>query len=373
LKKKRSTRSPRKKPEPNINLFQVLFFLTAPSRVFLDHRKPRLCVSTHYFLGLTRMEKTLKVANFYSQQRERFKLSLFTAEHTLESQIINAEVSRPGLVLAGFTKRFAHDRTLIFGETEIVYLENLTKAKLKSHLETLCSFKIPCMVVSKDLRPPELMIEVANRQGLPVLGTSLGTQEFHRKLAIYLEQFFAPKTFVHGTLADVYGVGLLYTGPSGIGKSECVLDLVERGHRLVCDDVIHIVRVGESTLVGMASEKFGHHMEIRGLGIIDIFRLFGIRAVRSRKRIELVVQLTRWQDNVEYERTGLEDRTTRILDVELPLVQVPLVPGKNITVISEVIAMNYLLKLRGYHAAREFNRRLLEEMNQDYYIDDLSE
>jgi HPr kinase/phosphorylase len=319
------------------------------------------------------MEKNLKVSELFNTQKENFKLRLFTQEHTLQSEIINNEVSRPGLVLCGFTKLFAYDRTLIFGETEIVYLENLTGEELKNNIETLCSFDIPCMVISKGLEPPKMLIEVANRCGHPILGTTLGTQKFHRLLASYLEQYFAPQTFIHGTLADVYGVGLLYTGPSGIGKSECVLDLVERGHRLVCDDVVQIIRPRENTLVGMMNPKLSYHMEIRGLGIIDICRLFGIRAVRSQKSIEMVVQLTRWQDDLEFERTGLYDRTTKILDVELPLVQLPLVPGKNITVISEVIAMNYLLKQGGYHTAKEFNRRLLEEMDQKHYIDGLSE
>ena len=318
------------------------------------------------------MSKVLKVADFYNRQKQKFSLRLFTKKHTLESEIINNEVSRPGLVLAGFTGRFAFDRTLVFGETEVAYMERLTKEKLELYLEKMASFDIPCMVISKGLRPPKMLIEIANRRGLPVLGTKIGTQDFHRKLAAYLENYFAPRTFVHGTLADVYGVGLLYIGPSGIGKSECVLDLVERGHRLVCDDVVHVVSVGENTLVGMGNERLSHHMEIRGLGIIDVFRLFGIRAVRARKRIEVVVQLERWDETAEYDRTGLEGRATNILDVELPLVIVPLVPGKNITVISEVIAMNYLLKLKGHHSAEEFNRRLLEQMNLDHYIEELS-
>ena len=318
------------------------------------------------------MSKVLKVEDFLNRQKERFSLRLFTGKHTLKSEIINNEVSRPGLVLAGFVGRFAYDRTLIFGETEISYMESLSKERLELYLEKMISFDIPCMIVSKGMRPPKIMIEIANRRGQPILGTKAGTQDFHRKLAAYLENYFAPRTFVHGTLADVYGVGLLYIGPSGIGKSECVLDLVERGHRLVCDDVVHVISVGENTLVGMGNERLSHHMEIRGLGIIDVFRLFGIRAVRARKRIEVVVQLERWDETAEYDRTGLEGRTTNVLDVELPLVIVPLVPGKNITVISEVIAMNYLLKLKGHHSAEEFNRRLLEQMNLDHYIEELS-
>lgn len=319
------------------------------------------------------MDKTLQVSQLFSEQKERFALRLFTGPHSLEKNILNHELSRPGLILAGFTKRFAHDRTLIFGETELVYMENLPPEELKAHIRTLYSFDIPCVVISKGLTPPGIMVEQADLAGSPILGTMLGTQEFIRKLAAFLERFFAPHVFMHGSLADVYGVGLLYTGPSGIGKSECVLDLVERGHRLVCDDVVQIIREGEDELVGVANEKFGHHMEIRGLGIIDIFRLFGIRAVRSRKRIEMVVELVHWEEQEGTDRTGLTDKSTEILGVEVPLVQVPLVPGKNITVISEVIAQNYLLKLKGHHSAREFNRRLLEQMNPDNYIDEVSE
>jgi len=319
------------------------------------------------------MDKTLQVSGLLKERQEFFKLSLFTGKHTLKKNILNHEISRPGLILTGFTGRFAHDRTLIFGETEIVYMENLDPDRLKSHIQTMYSFEIPCVVVSKGLKPPAVMVEEADRAGSPILGTTLGTQEFIRKLADFLENYFAPQVFMHGSLADVYGVGLLYTGPSGIGKSECVLDLVERGHRLVCDDVVQIIREGDDALVGMYNEKFGHHMEIRGLGIIDIFRLFGIRAVRNRKRIEVVVELVHWDQQDGSDRTGLFEKTTEILGVEIPLVQVPVVPGKNITVISEVIAQNHLLKLKGYHSAREFNRRLLEEMNPGDYIDEVSE
>jgi len=320
------------------------------------------------------MSKTLKVEDFLKRFQERFKLSVFTSPETLGGELNNSEVSRPGLVLAGFTRRFAFHRTMVLGETEIVYLEELPQDRLREILDLMFGFQVPMIIVSKGLEPPAYMVEAANNRGVPVLGSGLGTQELIRKLANALELYFAAQTWVHGSLADVFGVGLLYIGPSGIGKSECVLDLVERGHRLVCDDLVHVVRVGENSLVGMlGNEKLGHHMEIRGLGIIDVFRLFGIRSVRSRKRIEVVVQLSMWDEKEEYERTGLNEQKTEILDVELPLIKLPLVPGKNITVISEVIAMNYLLKLKGHNVAEEFNRRLLEQMKQDYYIDELSE
>jgi HPr kinase/phosphorylase len=322
---------------------------------------------------MNKEEKSLPVATVLRENGEKFKLKPLTSEKTLESLIINAEVSRPGLILAGFSQRFAWDRSQVMGETEVVYMESLERPLLEEYLDRMCSFDIPCIIVSKGLEPPRALIEVAERHGCPVLGTTLGTQEFTRRFSAYLENYFAPQLYMHGSLADVYGVGLLYTGPSGIGKSECVLDLVERGHRLVCDDVVHIIRDSEDSVVGMANEKLGHHMEIRGLGIIDVFRLFGIRAVRKRKRIEVVVELINWEDGGDIDRTGLKDNTTQILGVELPMVKVPLVPGKNITVISEVIATNHLLKLKGHHSAREFNRRLLEQMHPVVYIDEVSE
>jgi HPr kinase/phosphorylase len=318
-------------------------------------------------------DKSIEIGAIFSNCAERFKLSLLTSESTLQSRIVNSEVSRPGLILAGFSKRFAWDRTQVMGETEIVYMESLDPSTLENYLEKMCSFEIPCFFVSKGLEAPQALLDAAERQGRPVLGTQLGTQEFTRRFSSFLEAHFAPQQYLHGSLADVYGVGLLYIGPSGIGKSECVLDLVERGHRLVCDDMVRIIREPGETLVGVANEELGHHMEIRGLGIIDIFRLFGIRAVRKRKRIEVVVELINWEDGAEIDRTGLADRTTEILGVSLPLVQVPLVPGKNITVIGEVIATNHLLKLKGHHSAREFNRRLLEQMKQVDYIDEVSE
>lgn len=320
------------------------------------------------------MAKALKISELLSLHGEKLKLKALTAPETLTGELTVGEINRPGLALTGFTSRFAFHRVMVLGETETVYMEELPEQTLRSSLDSMFGYPIPLIMVAKGLDPPAYLIEAAERSHVPVLCSTLGTQELIRKLANILDTFFAPQTWVHGTLADVFGVGLLYIGPSGIGKSECVLDLVERGHRLVSDDLVHVTRVGDNMVVGMlGNEKLGHHMEIRGLGIVDVFRLFGIRSVRSRKSIEVVVQLSMWDDKEEYERTGLFEQKTSILDVELPLVKLPLVPGKNITVISEVIAMNYLLKLKGHHPAAEFNRRLLEQMRQDYYIDELSD
>jgi len=197
---------------------------------------------------------------------------------------------------------------------------------------------------------------------VPVIRTRLKTAEFYRRLKPFLDDAFAPATTMHASLADVFGVGLLFLGRSGIGKSECVLDLVERGHRLVADDVVHITRRGNDVLIGRGHELSQHYMEIRGVGLIDIRALFGIRAVRQQKRIEVVVQLEDWEATREYDRTGLDGQTTQVLEVTLPLVTVPLNPGKNLTVVCEVVAMTHLLRYSGVDSARSFNDRLLKRL-----------
>ncbi|HSG99763.1 MAG TPA: HPr(Ser) kinase/phosphatase, partial [candidate division Zixibacteria bacterium] len=206
-----------------------------------------------------------------------------------------------------------------------------------------------------------------------VLASRLSTAELTNRLAAYLEMVFAPSIAVHGTLVDVYGVGLLYTGKSGVGKSEIALDLVERGHRLVADDVVKVTRKSKDVVVGSGSELLGHHMEIRGVGIIDIESLFGIRAIRMQKRIEVEVRLTLWSETESYERLGLEERTAKILGASIPVVNIPISPGKNITVISEVIAMNHMLKVYGENSAEEFSRRLTEHRTRQRLTKDYLE
>ena len=195
-----------------------------------------------------------------------------------------------------------------------------------------------------------------------MIRSALPAVEFMAELSHYLERVFSPRTEVHGTLVDVYGVGLLFTGRSGIGKSECALDLIERGHRLVADDIVEITRTGEDVIIGRYRDMLRHHLEIRGVGVIDVQAIFGIRAIRMQKRVEVEVQLQQWDDDVDYERMGLENRYTEILGVSIPQVIVPLFPGKNITVISEVIALNFMLKVYGYDAAQVLNDRILENM-----------
>jgi HPr kinase/phosphorylase len=305
----------------------------------------------------------LKVGDLLARKGDPLQLEILTGEVGLEREIRSPEASSPGLVLAGYTARFAGiDRVHVLGETEITYLTSLDAKARRASLDTFLSYALPCIIITKAQEPPEELLVLARERGIPVIRTRLKTAEFYRRLKPFLDDAFAPRTTVHGSLADVFGVGLLFRGRSGIGKSECVLDLVERGHRLVADDVVHITRRGHDVLIGRGHEISRHFMEIRGVGLIDINALFGIRSVRQQKRIEVVVQLEDWDNSREYDRTGLDQQITELLDVEVPLVTVPLNPGKNLTVICEVVAMNHLLRYSGVDSAASFNERLIKRM-----------
>ncbi|HEY0778897.1 MAG TPA: HPr(Ser) kinase/phosphatase, partial [Gemmatirosa sp.] len=253
------------------------------------------------------------------------------------------EASSPGLVLAGYVNRFAHERVQVLGETEVTYLRSLDDATREENLARFFSFPIPGVFITKGLEPPDPLLRLAERAGVGVFRTPSKTAEFYDQIKPLLADEFAPTTTLHGSLADVYGVGLFFTGMSGIGKSECVLDLVERGHRLVADDLLIVKRRGGDVLIGRGHELQRHHMEIRGIGLIDIPAIFGVRAVRQQKRVEVCVHLEPWDQEAVVDRTGLDGETHDILGVALPRIRVPLNPGKNITVIAEVIAMNHLL------------------------------
>ncbi len=306
---------------------------------------------------------SLTVRELLELRGESLRLRLATREGpSLEREIVEGEIQSPGLALAGYTERFAAGRIQVLGETEVSYLRSLDAPRRRTAVETFFSFDSPVVIATKGQELPSEMLEVAERHGVPVVISELGTAEFYRRINPFLNDQFAPQTHVHGSLADVYGVGLLFVGRSGIGKSECVLDLVERGHRLVADDVVRITRQGHDVLIGRGLELARHHMEIRGIGIVDVRALFGIRAIRQQKRIEVVVQLVDWSRQEAYDRTGLDADYTDVLDVPIRRVTVPLNPGKNITVISEVVAMTHLLKYAGVDTAGEFNARLKDAM-----------
>ncbi|MFQ5688968.1 MAG: HPr(Ser) kinase/phosphatase [Gemmatimonadota bacterium] len=301
---------------------------------------------------------SIRVREFLERKKEIISLELLTGEQGLDREIHRPDLSSPGIALGGYTERFVADRIQVLGETEISFLRSLSESDRRAALTHVLDKEVPCVIITKGLEPPAGLLEVASQFSIPVIRTRLRTGDFYRRIKPYLEDEFAPRTAIHGSLADVFGVGLLFLGRSGIGKSECVLDLVERGHRLVADDVVLVQRRGNDVLIGRGHELQRHHMEIRGIGIIDVRALFGIRAVRQQKRIEVVVQLEDWRDDATYDRTGLAADTSTILDVELPKVCVPLNPGKNITVISEVVAMNHLLRYSGVDSAAQFDRDL---------------
>ncbi len=306
--------------------------------------------------------KSISIQEILDAKRDSLGLELLTPGVSLGRRASDPDVSSPGLALSGFTDRVPLGRMWVFGETEMAYLESLPVERAQENLATFFGFDVPAVFVSKSQPVPEFFLAAATSRDVPVIRSDLTTKDLYQRVKPYLEEVLAPSTSLHGSLADVYGVGLLFVGESGVGKSECVLDLVERGHRLVADDLVLVTRRGNDVLIGKGHELQRHHMEIRGIGIIDISALFGVRATRQQKRIEVVVQLEIWNQDHAYSRTGLETDDIEILGVKIPLVTVPLNPGKNITVISEVVAMNHLLKYSGINSAEAFQRRLQEHM-----------
>ena len=305
---------------------------------------------------------------FYQSTKERFSIELLNENVSLDRPITEQNLHRPGLALAGFVDLFSYKRVQICGNTEVQYLSKLTEEKRKSSIEKLLSFNIPCVIFTNYNKPTEEVLALATEYGIPIFISELSTTKLVYLVSDFLDDQFSPRLSVHGSYVDVYGIGILISGQSGIGKSEVALDLVERGHRLVADDVVIMTKKGEGIIMGSGTELVKHFMEIRGIGILDIRSMFGIRAIRFQKRLEVVIELEVWDDNSEYTRTGLDAKTVNIMDVGIQYIKVPIVPGKNITVICEVIALNYLLKHYGYDAAEVLNQRLqsrIKSKNKD--------
>jgi HPr kinase/phosphorylase len=308
-------------------------------------------------------KESITVDFFYNQSKERFKIRKLTeGEQGFDRIIKTKHIHRPGLALAGYTGLFTYDRVQILGNTEMRYLKTLTpKARTKA-LKKFFSFKMPCICLTFDNKASEEFMSMANKNGIAVFTSPLETTKFAYFINDFLDDQFSPQIALHGSFVDVYGVGLLFYGRSGIGKSEIALDLVERGHRLVADDVVMMSKKGDGILMGTGTDLVKHFMEIRGLGIIDVKSVFGIRSIRFQKRVELVVHLEEWDPKQEYTRTGLDSETIDMLGVEIPFVRLPIFPGKNITVISEIISLNYLCKHYGYDAAKSLTDKLEETL-----------
>ncbi|GJM44797.1 MAG: HPr kinase/phosphorylase [Gemmatimonadota bacterium] len=307
----------------------------------------------------------ISAAQLHDERRQELDLEVIVAAPNARLPITVSDVNRPGLALAGFTENFLYERIQILGETEMLYLDTLSANQRGAALDHLFECDLPCLIVSKGLPIEPRLQELCESRQVPLLRTRMSTTPFIHQLTAYLNNVFAPRMTLHGSLVDVYGVGLLFAGDSGIGKSETALDLVERGHRLVADDIVIVSRRPPSILIGSSNELLGHRMEIRGVGIIDIREMFGIRATRVRKRVEVEVRLVRWDPAAPYERLGLEDRTTSILGVRVPYVTIPLVPGKNVAVLAEVVAMNHLIKSSGRNPAADLDERLKMMMQKD--------
>ncbi len=309
-------------------------------------------------------QQSITVEQFFKDNEKDLQLEIIVNEEGFKRRITQTEIHRPGLALAGFVDVFSYNRIQVLGNTEVTYLKSLPLDVRRQDLTRLFEFDIPLIVITNKNPVDGELIQKCKEKKVPLLRSALVSTEFVRYVNEYLSDVFAPRVVVHGTLIDVYGIGVLLTGRSGIGKSEVALDLVERGHRLVSDDVVEIVKKSREILIGQTNSLLRHHIELRGLGIVDVQSMFGIRAIRVQKRVEIEVQLEDWDDSEDYERLGMEDQFKEILGVQLPIVRLPIFPGKNITVIVETIALNQLLKIHGLHPAKKFNELLMKRIQE---------
>ena len=312
----------------------------------------------------------LTIKNLFEDLQNLLKLEIINSDAGFKKTITEREVHRPGLALSGFVDVFTFNRIQIFGNTELAYLETLTPVKRELSLRKVLEFNLPCILITDNNCPEDTFIQIANERQITMIRSLYPSTHVIQILSRYLENRFAPFTTQHGSLVDVYGIGVLITGRSGIGKSEVALDLIERGHRLVADDIVNLHRRSELLILGSCTETLLHHMEIRGMGIIDVQNIFGVRSIRFQKRIEVELHLVDWEEGKDYDRTGLDEEYVEYLGVKIPIVHLPIYPGKNITVIAETIALNQLLKLYGKFTAKEFNERLIKKIQNNTALKD---
>ena len=315
-------------------------------------------------------KKFPSIEEILKDQGRNLRVRVSAGSSGLDRLVRQKDLHRPGLALTGFTELFPHERIQVLGETEMLFLRQLDRESRRNALERLFNLKIPCILVTGRKRVFPMMKEFADKNGIPVLSTGLSEAEASFLLSNYLNVRFAATTNIHGTLVDVYGTGLLFIGRAGIGKSEIALDLVERGHRLVADDIVTLIRKPPGVLIGSGPELLKHMIEIRGVGVLNVREMFGVRAIRLQKRVETVVELKDWDGKEDYERLGLEEKFSNYLDMQIPLISLPIYPGKNITVITETIALNHHLKVYGFNAARQLSDRQQARMRDKKRISD---
>lgn len=307
----------------------------------------------------------LNLSRLLSDCREALGLEAIGDESALERPVSRSDIGCPGLALTGFTEAFEPDRIQVLDAADVLYLKSLSAAEAAQRIGMLAGSNTPCLIVAGGIGAPEALKDACREAGLPLLTASATATETIRHLSSYLLTELAPETSLIGTLVDVHGVGILITGKSGIGKSECALALVGRGHRLVADDHVRTIAKPPGILIGRSIEPLQSYVEVRGIGPVDIGSIYGIRALRRQKRIEVEVALKEWEDGVSYDRTGLERKYKEILGVRIPSVVVPLVPGKSVSVIVEVVALSHILRAYGYDAASNLDRRWTEHINRN--------
>ncbi|NIQ94935.1 MAG: HPr(Ser) kinase/phosphatase [Desulfuromonadales bacterium] len=312
--------------------------------------------------------KGLSVKDLIAEKEAGLDLELLAGSSGLERHVTAPRIQKPGLALAGYLTNLHPDRIQVLGSTELSYLGQLPPAKAERNVKGLCGLDICCFIITKNQQPQPLLLEEAERAGIPLLRTHHQSSIFISLISKFLEERLLPSTTVHGVLVDVLGVGVFLTGKSGVGKSECALDLILRGHRLVADDVVKVRKKLPAVLFGEGMDLLHYHMEIRGLGIINIKHLFGVAAIRERKKIDLAIELFECDKTMEVDRLGIEEHTYDLLGIDIPLLKIPVLPGRNMTSIVEVAARNQLLKEMGYHSAREFQALLEKRMAEAAYL-----
>jgi HPr kinase/phosphorylase len=307
---------------------------------------------------------SLIVQELEQDREHHLELTLMAGRKGLKKKVTHSQVQKMGLALTGFIQFINPERLQVIGNTEMAYFKTLPPETQGKVIHEICSLPLSCLVITRGLEIPELLLREGDEKGIPIFRTNLRSFDFIEQVTKFLEEKLASTSSLHGVLMDIYGVGVLILGKSGIGKSECALDLILRGHRLVADDMVHIQKRSPSSVIGSGFEVIQHHMEIRGLGIINIRSLFGVEAIRERKKIELVLELLEWDTQREYDRLGFEEEKFSILGMELPMLRIPVTPARNLTTIIEVAVRNHLLKVMGYDSALEFEKKLLRKMEE---------
>lgn len=309
----------------------------------------------------------ITVEKFLSLNEEKnnfLKVRLITDSIGMNNEIISYEVNRPGMALFGYFKDFAFERIQIFGKGEGNYVLTLAKENRLDIFEELFKYKMPLCIFTYNLNPPESFIKIAEKNNVCVIISELKTMDVIRNIENLIEEELIESHTVHGGLVEVFGVGVLILGKSGVGKSEATLELISKGHRLISDDTVEFKKLNDGRIIGRKNEFIKHNMEVRGIGVVDISRLSGMSAIRDKKRLDLVIELENWNDDEQYDRTGLEEKTYNILNTEIPYIKIPVRSGRNICILIETAAKNFRLKEMGYNSAKELNKNLIAQIEK---------